>query len=85
MVHRVTVLVALPGFGIETAVVRGENRDRTLPQEFVVRAHAVHSSDTGRWQVDLPQVWQALRHAIALRDSPPDNPALLQATGGWLP
>jgi hypothetical protein len=79
--------VALLGLGIETAVARGENRGRTLPQEFVVLAHAVHASDTGKWQVDLPQVkpGQARRHAIALWVSAPENPAPLQATGGWLP
>jgi hypothetical protein len=48
--------VALLGFGVETAVARGENRGRTLPQEFVVLAHAVHASGCGLWQVDLPQV-----------------------------
>jgi hypothetical protein len=79
--------VALLGFGIETAVARGENRGRTLPQEFVVLAHTVHASDTGRWQVDLPNVepGQAKRHAIALWVSAPGDPAPLQATGGWLP
>jgi len=79
--------VALLGCGIETPVARGENRGRTLPQEFVVLAHAVHPSETGQWQIDLPQdkAGQAQRHAIALWVSTPDNPAPLQATGGWLP
>lgn len=79
--------VALLGCGIETVVARGENRGRTLPQEFVVLAHALHTSDTGQWQVDLPQVeaGQAQRLAIALWVSTPENPAPLQATGGWLP
>jgi len=79
--------VALLGIGIKTAVARGENRGRTLPQEFVVLAHTVHASDTGKWQVELPrdESGQAKRHAIALWVSAPDNPVPLQATGGWLP
>jgi hypothetical protein len=79
--------VALLGFGIETAVVRGENRGRMLPQEFVVLAYAVHISGTGQWQVELPEVepGQEKRHAIALWVTTPGNPAPLQATGGWLP
>lgn len=79
--------VALLGFGIETKVVRGENRGRTLPQEFVVLQYTVHPSDRGQWQVDLPQAQAGLkqRRAIAIWVSTPDNPAPLQATGGWLP
>lgn len=79
--------VALLGFGIETAVERGENRGRTLPQEFVVLQHAVHVSDSGQWQVELPAAGagQAQRYGIALWISTPDSPAPLQATGGWLP
>jgi hypothetical protein len=79
--------VALLGFGIETAVERGENRGRKLPQEFVVLAHTAHASDTGQWQVELPRdgAGQAQRYGIALWVSTPDNPAPLQATGGWLP
>jgi len=79
--------VALLGFGIETVVARGENRGRTLPQEFVVLQHTVQTSDSGQWQVDMPQAdpGKASRLAIALWVSPPDNPAPLQATGGWLP
>jgi hypothetical protein len=79
--------VALLGFGIETAVVRGENRGRSLQQEFMVLAHAVQTSDTGQWQVDMPQAdaGKPQRQGIALWVSKQDNPAPLQATGGWLP
>jgi hypothetical protein len=79
--------VALLGFGIETPVAQGENRGRTLSQSFVVLRHVVHDSDNGQWQVDLPQVraGQTQRRAIALWVSTRDNPAPLQATGGWLP
>jgi hypothetical protein len=82
-----TLHVALLGFGIETAVARGENRGRTLPQEFVVLQYTVHASDSGQWQVDLPQAGhgQVQRRAIALWVSMQDSPVPLQATGGWLP
>jgi hypothetical protein len=79
--------VALLGFGIETAVARGENRGRKLAQEFVVLAHTVHVSENGEWHVDLPSAppGQVQGYGIALWISEPDNPAPLQATGGWLP
>ncbi|MGB5439898.1 MAG: DUF1223 domain-containing protein [Gammaproteobacteria bacterium] len=79
--------VALLGFGIETQVGRGENRGRTLAQEFVVLEHNMYRSASGSWEVTMP----AARHAtvksygIALWVSEPGNPAPLQATGGWLP
>ena len=43
--------VALLGFGIDTRVARGENRNRTLRQEFVALTHDVHASRDGRWLV----------------------------------
>ena len=79
--------VALLGFGLETRVERGENRNRTLGQEFVVLAHATHASQTGSWEVPVPQTLHtgAGRYGIAVWVSEPGNPAPLQATGGWLP
>jgi hypothetical protein len=79
--------VALLGAGLETRVERGENRNRTLAQEFVVLAHATHASQTGRWEVPVPQGTHsgASRYGIAVWVSEPGNPAPLQATGGWLP
>jgi hypothetical protein len=85
--ERLQLHVAMLGFGIATPVARGENSGRTLAQEFVVLKHAVHVSDNGVWHVALPPVdaMQAQRLGIALWVSRPDNPAPLQATGGWLP
>ncbi|MGD2136968.1 MAG: DUF1223 domain-containing protein [Gammaproteobacteria bacterium] len=85
--ERLELHVALLGFGIETPVARGENSGRTLPQEFVVLRHAVHTSDKGEWQIALSAVQpgEARRLGIALWVSTPDSPAPLQATGGWLP
>jgi hypothetical protein len=78
--------VAVLGTGIRTAVSRGENRNRTLPQEFVLLAHAVHPSSTGNWQVALPQVHAAgvTRYGVALWVSATGSLPPLQATGGWL-
>lgn len=78
--------IAVLGFGIETDVTRGENRNRTLRQEFVSLAHAVHPSTDGHWQVVLPPYdhRDARRLGLAVWVSAPDHPAPLQATGGWL-
>jgi hypothetical protein len=78
--------VALLGFGIVTEVKGGENRNRTLPQEFVALARVVHHSTDGSWSVSLPETKQpAGRYGIALWVSAAGNPVPLQATGGWLP
>ena len=79
--------VTLLGSGLETRVERGENRNRTLGQEFVVLAHAIHTSPTSRWEVPVPESEHtgASRYGIAVWVSEPGNPVPLQATGGWLP
>jgi hypothetical protein len=79
--------VAVLGFGIETEVGRGENRNRTLRQEFVALAHDAHTARDGHWRVALPAVDAAAapRLGIALWVSPAGEVRPLQATGGWLP
>jgi hypothetical protein len=78
--------VAVLGFDITTQVKRGENRNRTLQQEFVTLAHAVHHSPNGHWSVPVPETTQSAgRFGIALWVSAAGNPVPLQATGGWLP
>lgn len=79
--------VAILGFGIETEIKRGENRNRTLAQEFVSLSHKVYRSDTGSWEMSLPEfrAHMADRHGIALWISKPGHPVPVQATGGWLP
>lgn len=77
--------VALLGFDIETQVERGENRNTTLRQEFVVLAHESHTSMNRHWNVPLAQAkLTAGRYGIAAWVSDPGNPTPLQATGGWL-
>ena len=77
--------LALLGFDINTRVEQGENRNTTLKQQFVVLAHALHTSSDGHWDVPLPQgELTASRYAIAAWVSRPGNPAPVQATGGWI-
>ena len=78
--------VALLGFGIDTRVKRGENRDRTLRQEFVSLARVRQVATDGQWRLALPRVAaeSAERYAIAVWVSEAGNPRPLQATGGWL-
>lgn len=78
--------VAILGFGIETRIGRGENRNRILQQEFVVLAHDSGTATDGRWMLPLPTVasGQASRYGIAVWVSEPGMPAPLQATGSWL-
>lgn len=78
--------VALMGFGIQTNVERGENRNSILRQDFVVLEHQSYPSSNGHWHVPLSRARpEADRYGIAVWVSTPGNPAPLQATGGWLP
>ena len=78
--------IAVLGFDIHTEVERGENRNTTLQQQFVVLVHRSHTSTDGHWNVLLPQgTSTAPRYALAAWISAPGDPAPLQATGGWLP
>ena len=79
--------IVILGFGIETDVKRGENRNRTLAQEFVALSHRVYRSDNGTWDVLFSSVNRSVadRLGIALWVSEPGNPLPLQATGAWLP
>ena len=78
--------IAMLGFDIKTKVKRGENRNSTLVQEFVVLAHDTHTSSNGRWEMPLPKTQvEAGRYGVAVWVSEPGKPTPLQATGGWLP
>jgi hypothetical protein len=78
--------IAVLGFAIKTRVRRGENRNSTLAQEFVVLAHNTQSASNGNWDMPLPAVRIAAgRYGIAIWVSEPGKPTPLQATGGWLP
>ena len=79
--------VALLGADLEIRIERGENRNRTLAQEFVVLAHDAYPSQTGQWTVTVPAVArrETGRRGLAVWVSEPGNPVPMQATGGWLP
>jgi hypothetical protein len=48
--------VVLLGFENEMQVLRGENRNRILPQSFVGLTHAVHAASDHQWKAPLPRV-----------------------------
>ncbi len=78
--------VAVLGFGLETKVLKGENRGRTLDSDFVALVRFDESSDAGVWRLSLPDVKaRADRYGLALWVSEKGKLAPLQATGGWLP
>lgn len=79
--------VVLLGFGIQTEIERGENRNRTLDHEFVALQHRVYKPENGSWSVQLPQLNSHLaqRYGLALWVSEENRQGPIQATGGWLP
>lgn len=86
---RLTVHLAILGFGLATDVRGGENRGRTLEEDFVVLGHRAsrHSSRLPEWELGLPGVVPArtTRRAIVAWVSVDTDPTPLQAVGGWLP
>lgn len=86
---RLTVHLAIVGFGLSTDVGAGENRGRELEEDFVVLGYrsAGHSSSSAEWDLALPTVVPArtTRRAIVAWVSVDADPAPRQAVGGWLP
>ncbi len=86
---RLTVHLAILGFGLATDVGGGENRGRRLEEDFVVLGYrsARNSSALAEWDLALPQVIPArtTRRAIAAWVSVDTDPTPRQAIGGWLP
>lgn len=75
--------VAVVGVGIETFVRRGENRNRRLPQDFVVLWDA---SPLDSWTVTLPdrsELAAAERYGLAVWVTEAESLRPLQATGAW--
>lgn len=78
--------VARLGFGLRTAVPRGENAGRTLEHDFVVlRLQQASARGANRWQARLEPDGRGERQAIVAWLSDADSPAPYQAVGGWLP
>lgn len=64
----------------ETRVTAGENKGKTLKQNFIAIRLSHHASNRGSWKLPRdPKLEQA--DAIAIWVTKPDDPAPLQATG----
>ena len=78
--------VARLGFGLRSAVTRGENAGRTLEHDFVVLTlQQIDASAPHRWQARLPADPRGERQALVAWLSTPGQPAPYQAVGAWLP
>jgi hypothetical protein len=78
--------VAVLGMDLVSDIRAGENAGRHSTHQFVVLAHMQETSDTLQWQTALPHAnQQAQRKAVVVWLSATDNPAPLQATGGFIP
>ena len=80
--------LALLGGALESDVTRGENRGRKLRHDFTV-LHFVRTSLTAvgsrfTAQIELPAKLEPAPNAIAAWVVSGENPAPMQATGGWL-
>lgn len=78
--------VSILGLDLETHVTRGENRGRSLEQQFVVVHQSSHASNSGEWAMQLPdfEMREGARYAIALYVAHKGKQEPLQATGAWL-
>ena len=79
--------VVVLGFGIETLVTAGENREELLRHDFVVLGHGLFTDGALSWAGALPEAplaGAAKRLALAAWVSPVDRQQPLQALGGWL-
>ncbi len=77
--------IAILGFGIDTRVERGENRNSTLRQEFVSLAHVTHPSSNGQWRgfpawIFTQRCCPAWHRRLGQRAGPPGT----LAGDGWL-
>jgi hypothetical protein len=79
--------VAILGMGLESSVRNGENRGKTLRHDFVVLQVQQHRGQS-TWQFRLPDLSTLETDhgaAIVAWVSTTDDPAIIQATGGYLP
>ncbi len=81
--------LALLGSGIHTAVRAGENRGRSLAEDFVVLGWAgapqARAGDAPEWTLALPRVRpEPARGAVVAWVQSAGTPAPVQVVGGWL-
>jgi hypothetical protein len=84
---RLQLHVAVLGFDIRSSVTSGENSGKTLTHDFVVLAWLKSDPNlAGHWQIKRETLDLSQNHARALAVwvTAADDPAPLQATGGWL-
>ncbi len=83
--------LAVLGFGLSSSIGSGENAGRTLEEDFVVlgvSSGEVRGADAEPvWRLVWPQIKPARtkRRALVAWISGADDPAPVQAVGGWLP
>ncbi len=87
---RYVVNIALLGFGLESDVRAGENRNRKLQHDFVVLSHKQTVQRAGEselaWSGKIPtSSIKAQRYAVVAWVSGHRSQRPLQATGGFLP
>ncbi|EDY82055.1 hypothetical protein VDG1235_1675 [Verrucomicrobiia bacterium DG1235] len=75
--------VAVVGVGLMTRIKRGENRNKTLRQDFV---SLWHENSSGAWTVELPmkdELGLAERYAVVVWVTRSGSLKPVQATGAW--
>ncbi len=74
------------GFDIQTKVMAGENKGRTLNHDFVALEHLVLRPEQGTWTFNLSSFGEKKDQmmAIAVWVSRKDKLTPIQATGGWI-
>jgi len=79
------VHIALLGFGLETKVLRGENKGKLLKHNFVVLNMNTYFLENSRLQAHLPRYFPKAQHyAVVVFVTPNDSMQVLQSIGGWL-
>ncbi len=85
--QRLVAHVAVLGFDLNSRIGGGENSGRTLAEDFVVLGTSSASSNTEmKWNLPWPEVryGDTERKAVVIWVSLEDDPAPIQAVGGWL-
>ncbi len=78
--------VALLGVGFETDVLKGENRGRRLPGDFVVLAFLERAVDASELKVEIPRgpTREPERYAVAVWLERMEDGEVASVAGGWV-
>ena len=77
--------VSILGIGLETSIKRGENRGKTLKQDFVALTHEVNTSSDGTWSFKLNSTEQeAEQYALVAWVSKTNNATPIQAVASYI-